>query len=149
MKFPIDRIPSYLTFEFWDIGRIMAVGHLTKSQNRGFRVYSSSPWNLWSIEHIYLYWKFGTLAELGSRPQAQLPLGPKQKTFLVLRPLEGALTFSILITGTQVKLRKAYFLRRGSWLRPKSWTPRPRIPNPGPYYWDAHINGLKFKILAR
>jgi hypothetical protein len=32
----------------------------------------------------------------------------------VLRPFEGALTCSILIAGTQVMLRKAYFLRRGS-----------------------------------
>jgi hypothetical protein len=52
----------------------------------------------------------------------------------VLRPFEGALTCSILIAGTQVMLRKAYFLRRGSWLRPESWTPRPRIKNSGPYY---------------
>jgi hypothetical protein len=41
-------------------------------------------------------------------------MSPKQKTFLVLRPFEGALTCSILIAGTQVMLRKAYFLRRGS-----------------------------------
>jgi hypothetical protein len=41
-----------------------------------------------------------------------------QKTFLVLRPFERALTCSILIAVTQVMLRKAYFLRRGSWLRP-------------------------------
>jgi hypothetical protein len=27
MKFPVDRIPSCLIFEFWDSGRIMAVGH--------------------------------------------------------------------------------------------------------------------------
>jgi hypothetical protein len=61
--------------------------------------------------------------------------GPNtKKTFLVLRPLEGALTCSILIAGTQVMLRKAYFLRRGSWFRPESWTPRPRIQNSGPYY---------------
>jgi hypothetical protein len=39
---------------------------------------------------------------------------------------------------TQVILRKAYFLRRGSWLRAESWTPRPWIQNSGPYYWDAH-----------
>jgi hypothetical protein len=71
---------------------------------------------------------------LRSRPQAPMTINPIQKTFLVLRPFEGALTCSILITGTQVMLRKAYFLRRRSWLRPKSWTPRPRIQNPGPYY---------------
>jgi hypothetical protein len=69
------------------------------------------------------------LAGLGCRPQAQMTMGPKQKTFLGLRPSEGALTCSILIAGTQVMLRKAYFLRRGSWLRPESWTPRPRIQN--------------------
>jgi hypothetical protein len=149
MKFPIDRIPSCFIFEFWDFSRIMAVGHEVKSQNRDSRVFSSSPWNFWSIEHNHtLYWKFGTLAGLGSRPQAQMTMSPIQKTFLVLRPFKGALTCSILIAGTQVMLRKAYFLRRGSWLRPESWTPRPRIQNSGPYYWDAHPNGLMFKISA-
>jgi hypothetical protein len=39
---------------------------------------------------------------------------PMQKSFLVLRLFEGALTCSILIVGTQVTLRKAYFSRRGS-----------------------------------
>jgi hypothetical protein len=121
MKFPIDRIPSCLIFEFWDFGRIMAVGHWIESQNRESRVFSSSPWNFWSIEHNYaLYWKFGTLAGLGSRPQAQMTMGPIQKSFLALKPFEGALTCSILIAGTQVMLRKAYFLRRWSWLRPES-----------------------------
>jgi hypothetical protein len=93
-------------------------------QHSDSRVFSSSPWNFWSIEHNHaLYLKFGTLAGLRSRPHAQMTMGPIQKTFLVLRPFEGALTCSILIAGTQVMLRKAYFLRRGSWLRPKSWTP--------------------------
>jgi hypothetical protein len=149
MKFPIDRIPSCLIFEFRDFSRIMAVGHWTKSQNRDSRVFSSPPWNFWSKEHNHaLYWKFGTLARLGSRPQAQMTMGPMKKTFLVLRPFERALTCSILIAGTQVMLRKAYFLRRGSWLRPESWTPRPWIRNFGPYYWDAHTNGFMFKISA-
>jgi hypothetical protein len=148
MKFPIDRIPSCLTFEFWNFGRIMAVGHRAWSQNRDSRVFSSSPWNFWSIEHSHaLYWKFGTLAGLESRPQAQMTMGPIQK-FLVLRPFERALTSSILTAGTQVMLRKAYFLRRGSWIRPESWAPRPRIQNSGPYYWDAHTNGLMCKISA-
>jgi hypothetical protein len=145
MKFPIDRIPSCLIFEFWDFGRIMAVGHSTKSQNRDCRVFFSSPWNFWSIEHNHaLYWKFGTLAGLRSRPQVQMAMDLIHKTFLVLIPFEGALTCSILIAGTQVMVRKAYFLRRGSWLRPESWTPRPRIRNSG----DAHTNGLMFKISA-
>jgi hypothetical protein len=149
MKFLIDRIPSCLIFEFWDFVWIMAVGHWTKSQNQDSLVYLSSPWNFWSIEYNHaLYWKFGTLAGLGSRPQAQMTMGPIQKTFLVLRPFEGVLTCSILIAGTQVMLRKAYFLRRRSWLRPKSWASRPRIQNSGPYYWDAHTNGLLFKISA-
>jgi hypothetical protein len=120
MKFPIDRIPSCFRFEFWEFDRIMAVGHWVKSQNRDSRVFSSSPWNFWSIEHHALYWKFGTLAGLGSRPQAQMTMGPIQKTFLVLRPSEGALTCSILIAGTQVMLRKAYFLRRGFWILVKA-----------------------------
>jgi hypothetical protein len=149
MKFLNDRIPSYLTFEFWNFGLIMAVGHWAKSQNRDSRVFSSSPWNFWSIEHNHAqYWKFGTLAGLGSGPQAQMTMDLIQKTFLVLRPFKGAVTCSILIAGTQVMLRKAYFFRRGLWLRPESWTPRPRIQNSGPYYWDAHTNGLMCKISA-
>jgi hypothetical protein len=149
MKFLIDRIPSCLIFEFWDFGRIMAVGHWTKSQNQDSRVFSSSPWNFWSIEHNHaLYWKFGPLTWLGSRPQVQMTMGPIQKTFPVLRSFEGALTCSILIAGTHVMLRKAYFLRRGSWLRPEPWTPRPWIQNPGPYYWAAQTNGLMLKISA-
>jgi hypothetical protein len=149
MKLPIDRIPSCVILDFLDFGRIMAVGHWAEPQNRDSRVFSSSAWNFWSIEYNHaLYWKFGTLARLGSRPQAQMTMGPIQKTFLVLRPFEWALTCSILIAGTQVMLRKAYFLRRGSWLRHESWTPRPQIRNPRPYYWDAHSNGLLFKISA-
>jgi hypothetical protein len=128
-----------------DYGR----GPLDQVSKSGFSGFSSSPWNFWSIEHNHaLYWQFRTLAGLGSRPQAQMTIGPIQKTFLVLRPFEGALTCSILIAGTQVMLRKAYFLRRGSWLKPESWTPRPRIQNFGPYYWDAHTNGLMCKISA-
>jgi hypothetical protein len=128
MKFLIGRVPSCLIIEFWDSGRIMVVGHWAKSQNRDSQVFSRSPWNFWSIEYNHaLYWKFGTLAGLRSWPQAQMTMGSKQKTFLVLRPFEEALKCSILIIETQVMFRKAYFLRRGSWLRPKSWTPRPRI----------------------
>jgi hypothetical protein len=47
------------------------------------------------------FWKFETLAGLG--------LQYKKKTFLVLTPFEGAPICSILIAGTQVMLRKAYF----------------------------------------
>jgi hypothetical protein len=100
-----------------DYGR----GPLDKVWKLRLSGFSSSPWNFWSKEHNHaLYWKFGTLAGLGSRPQAQMTMGPIQKTFLVLRPFEGALTCSFLIAGTQVMLRKTYFLRRGSWLRPES-----------------------------
>jgi hypothetical protein len=38
-----------------------------------------------------------------------MTMGPIKKTFLVQRPFEGALTCSILIAGTQVMVRKAYF----------------------------------------
>jgi hypothetical protein len=128
-----------------DYGR----GLLDQVSKLSFSSFSSSPWNLWSIEYNHaLYWKFETLAGLGSRPQAQITMGSIQKTFLVLRPFEGALTCSILIAGTQIMVRKAYFLRRGSWLRPESWTPRPRIQNSGPYYWDASTNGLMLKIIT-
>jgi hypothetical protein len=40
IQFPIDRIPSCLIFEFWDFGRIMAVGYWAKSQNQDFWVFS-------------------------------------------------------------------------------------------------------------
>jgi hypothetical protein len=60
MKFPIDRIPSCLILEFWDSGRIMAVGHWSKSQIRDSRIFSSSPWNFWSILKI---WDFGRIGE--------------------------------------------------------------------------------------
>jgi hypothetical protein len=128
-----------------DYGR----GPLDQVSKLRFSGFSSSPWNFWSKEQNHaLYWKFGTFAGLWSRPQAQMTMSPMQKTFLVLRPFEGALTCSILIAGTKVMLRKAYFLRRGSWLRPESWTPRPRIQNSGPYYWDAHTNGHMFEFSA-
>jgi hypothetical protein len=111
------------------------LGLQKKSWNRDSRVFSSSSWNFRS-KHA-LYWKFGTLAGLRSRPQAQMAMNHVHKTCLVLRPFEEALTCSILIAGTQVLLiRKAYFLRRGSGLRLESWTPRP------------HTNGLMFKISA-
>jgi hypothetical protein len=148
-QFPIDRIPSCLIFEFWDFGRIVAVGHWTKSQNRDSRVLSSSPWNFWSEEynqHIIYIDNLGLWPDWGVGHRRRWPW--IHKTFLVLRSFEGALTCSILIARTQVMLRKAYFLRRGSWLRPESWTPRPRIQNSGPYYWGAHTNGLMFKISA-
>jgi hypothetical protein len=58
-----------------------------------------------------------------------MTIGPIQKNIPGAETFQGALTCSILTAGTQVMLRKAYFLRRGSWLRPESWTPRPRIQN--------------------
>jgi hypothetical protein len=89
MKFPIYKYHR-LIFDFWDFGRIMAVGHWAWSQNRDFRVFSSSPWNFWSREHDHaLYWNFGTLAGLGSTTQAQMTIGPLQKIFLVLRPIKN------------------------------------------------------------
>jgi hypothetical protein len=145
----IDRIPTCLIFEFWNFGRIMDVGHWAKSQNRASRGFSSSPWNFWSIEHNHtLYWKLGTLTELRSRPQALMTMSPIKKTFLVLGPFKKAITCSFLIAWTQVMVRNTYFLRRGSCLRPQSWTPRPRIQNSEPYYWNAHTNRLMFKISA-
>jgi hypothetical protein len=73
----------------------MVVGHWANSQHRDSRILSSSPWNTWSIEHNHaLYWKFGILAGLGSRPQSQMTMSSVQKTFLVLTPFEGALTCS-------------------------------------------------------
>jgi hypothetical protein len=139
-------MPHIWILELWpDYGR----GTLAQVLKSRFSGFSSSPWNFWSIEYNHaLYWKFGTLAGLGCRPPVQMNINPIQKTFLMLRPFEGALTCSILIAGTQVMLRKECFLRRGSWLRPESWTPRPRTQNPRPYYWDAHTNRLMCKISA-
>jgi hypothetical protein len=99
-------MPSIWILGLWtDFGRRPS-GHVSKLR---FSDFSSSPWNFWSKEHNHAqYWKFGTLAGLGSRPQAQMTMGPIQKTFLVLRLFKGALTCSILIAGTQVMLRKAY-----------------------------------------
>jgi hypothetical protein len=56
-----------------------------------------------------------------------LTIGQNKKKILVLRPFQEAFKCSILIAGTQVMLRKAYFLRRESWLRLKSRTPRPFV----------------------
>jgi hypothetical protein len=58
------------------------------------------------------------LAGLKSGPQAQKFMGSVQKSFLALRPFEGALICSNLKTGTQVMLKKAYFFRRESRFRP-------------------------------
>jgi hypothetical protein len=77
----------------------------------------------------------GLWPDWGVGHKRRWPSAQYKKTFLVLRPFEGALTCSILIAGTPVMLRKAYFLRRVSWLRPEFWTPRPRIQNSGPFYW--------------
>jgi hypothetical protein len=42
-----------------------------------------------SIEHNFtLYWKFGTLAGLRCRPQVQMTIISKLKTFFVLRSFE-------------------------------------------------------------
>jgi hypothetical protein len=139
-------MPNIWISGLWpDYGR----GPLGQVSNSRFSGFSSSPLHLWSLEHNHaLYWKFGTLAGLGSRPQAQMTMGPIQKTFLVLRPFERAHTCLIMVAGTQVILRKAYFVRRGSLLRAESWTRRSRIQNSGPYYWDVHNNGLMCKISA-
>jgi hypothetical protein len=134
-KFLIERAPSWLILVFWDFGRIMAIGPM---EHRGSKFGSMSFFNI-SIKFLidrvpscrkFQFWDIG----IGSRPQAQMTMSPIQKTFLVLRSFERALICSILIAGTQVMLRKAYFFRRGSWLRPESWTPRPWIENSGPYY---------------
>jgi hypothetical protein len=59
-----ERIPSCLVFEFWP----WAIGPRLKIEIP--RLFSSSPWNFWSIEYNHaLYWKFGTMAWLGSRPR--------------------------------------------------------------------------------
>jgi hypothetical protein len=130
-------MPYFWILGLWsDYGR-GPLGQVSKSR----LVYSSSPWNFWSIEHNHaLYWKFGTLAGLRSRPQVQMTMGPIQKTFLVLTPFEGALTCSILIAGTWVMLRKAYFLRKGSWLRPESCAPKKVSSKTDTQHSNDHIS---------
>jgi hypothetical protein len=54
------------------------------------------------------------MAGFGSRPQTQMAIGAKLKTFHVLRPFEWALICSILIAGTQIMLGKAILLGKGS-----------------------------------
>jgi hypothetical protein len=122
----------------------MAVGHWIMSQNRDSRFSDFFISTMKFLIHILKIWDFG---RIGSRPQAQMTMSPIQKTFLVLRPFKRALICSILIEETQVMFRKANFLRRGSWLRPESWTSRPRIQTPRPYHWDAPMDScLKFQL---
>jgi hypothetical protein len=109
MKFPIDRIPSCPILKFLDFGRIMAVG-----QNRLKIVildfFLPSLWNFWTIEyHHALYWKYGTLVGLGSRPLAQVTMDFELITILALKPFKWALICSIWTTGTRVMLVKVYF----------------------------------------
>jgi hypothetical protein len=54
-----------------------------------------------------------SLAGLESSPQAQMAIALIQKTFFVLRPLEEALTCSILIAGPQIMFKKRIFLGEG------------------------------------
>jgi hypothetical protein len=101
-----------------------------KPQNRSSWTFSSSPRNFWSIEYNHaLYWKFRTLAGLGSRPQTQMAMGSKLKS---------------PCWDLSNEPHKHILLKKKSWLRPEPWTPRPRIPNPKPYY----SNGLMFKFSA-
>jgi hypothetical protein len=124
-------------FNFWDFGRIMAVGQRSlEAQNCDSWIFLPSLWNSWTIEyHHAVYWKYGTLAGLGSRPLAQVTMISELITILALRPYKWALICSIWTTGTRVMLVKVYFLWEGSWSRPDFWTSRPQIPNPRPYYW--------------
>jgi hypothetical protein len=62
------------------------------------------------VPHHAVYWTFGTLAGLeSSRPQAQMTIGLKLKTLLVLRPFQRALICLILIAGTIVIQENIYF----------------------------------------
>jgi hypothetical protein len=90
MKYPIDRIPSYPILNFWDFGRIMAIGQC--------RALSLEIVNLEFFYNHYeiserksthaLYWKYGTLAGLESRPLAQLTMDSELITILALRPFK-------------------------------------------------------------
>ena len=114
-KFLNDRIPSWLIVKNWDYGRIMAVGQSSVvAQNKDPWGFSPSAWNSWSKKyHHALYWKFGTLAGLRSRPQAQLAITTKLKSILTTRLFKRALTYWIWTTGTQVILEKPSFLGKG------------------------------------
>jgi hypothetical protein len=82
MKFPIDRIPSCLIFEFWNSGRIMAVGHWG-SQVFHHHHEISDPKSIIMpyIENLGLWPDWG----VGHRRRWRWVMSPMQKTFLVLR----------------------------------------------------------------
>jgi hypothetical protein len=63
----------YLNLRLWpDYGR-GPLGQVSKSRFSGFFIITMK---FRSIEHNHaIYWKFGTLAELRSRPQAQMTIG--------------------------------------------------------------------------
>jgi hypothetical protein len=92
-----------------------------------------SLWNFWTIEyHHAIYWKYGTLAGLGSRPLAQVTMDSELITILSLRPFKWALICSIWTTGTRFILVKVFFLVRVlvkarflDILRPRTSNPRP------------------------
>jgi hypothetical protein len=91
----------------------MAVGHWAKFQNRNFRVFSSSPWNFWSIEHKHaLYWNSGLWLDLGVGHRRRWPWNQYTKHSWCW-DLSKELS---RIPFWYQELRKVYFLRRGSWV---------------------------------
>jgi hypothetical protein len=73
------------------------------AQNCESWIFLPSLWNFWTIEyHHALYWKYGTLAGLGSRPLAQVTMDSELITILSLRTFKWALICSIWTTGTRV-----------------------------------------------
>jgi hypothetical protein len=115
MKFPIDRIPSCPILKFRDFGRIMAIGQCsTEAQNCDSWIFLPSLWNFWTIEyHHAIYWKYGTLARLGSRPLDQVTMDSEFITIFALKPFKWALICSIWTTGTRFLLVKVYFFGKG------------------------------------
>jgi hypothetical protein len=66
MKFTINRIPSCPILNFWDFGQIIALGN----------------------NHHAIYWKYGTLAGLRSKPLAQVAMDSELITILALGPFK-------------------------------------------------------------
>jgi hypothetical protein len=109
-----------------------------------------SLWNFWMIEyHHALYWIYGSLAGLGSRPLAQVTMDFELITMLALRPFKWALICSIWITGIRVMLVKVYFFGKGPGQGSRITGllgHGPKIPDRTIDHWKATDLCLKFQL---
>jgi hypothetical protein len=93
----------------------MVIGQCSKeAQNCDSWIFLPSLWNFWTIEfHHALYWKYGTLAGLGSRPLVQVTMDSELITILAMKPFKWALICSIWTTETRVMLVKVFSFGKG------------------------------------